>query len=97
MPESVVYNIDCMERLREYRNNHFGLAIPDPQYGIGESRRTQSRSLKCKQKNGSSLYVSTARKHAVKDWDMKRPEKVYFDEVQRVSKNQIIWGGESLC
>jgi len=86
-------NIDCMELLKNTADNSYDLAILDPEYGIGESKRTQSRPLTAKQKNGSRLYVSSARKHKVKDWDLKRPSHEYFKQVQRVSKNQIIFGG----
>jgi len=88
-----VFNRDCMEAMKEFPDNYFELAILDPEYGIGESKKTKSRPLMAKQKNGTKLYVSSARKHAVKDWDNKRPSNEYFAEVQRVSKNQIIFGG----
>lgn len=93
MPLSEVLNIDCMEGMRGYPDKYFDLALLDPQYGIGESKRVQSRGIKVKQKNGTYLYISSGKKHAVKDWDLKRPDPAYFDEVRRVSKNQIIWGG----
>jgi site-specific DNA-methyltransferase (adenine-specific) len=93
MPNSETYLIDCMGYMKGLPDKHFDLAIVDPQYGIGESKKTQSRPLKSKQKNGNYLYVSSARKHAVKDWDLKRPAIEYFNEVRRISKNQVIWGG----
>lgn len=82
-----------MDFMRKMPDKAYDLAICDPPYGIGESKRTQSRPITSKQANGSRLYVSTARKHMIKDWDLKRPDKSYFTEIQRVSKNQIIWGG----
>lgn len=88
-----LHNIDCMKLLRDRPDNFYDLAILDPQYGIGESKRTQSRPLMAKQKNGTRLYVKGARKHTVKDWDKERPSRSYFDEVRRVSKNQVIFGG----
>lgn len=93
MQKSIVENIDCMIAMRNFPDKFFDLAIVDPQYGIGESRRTQSRPTTAKQANGSRLYVSTARKHKVSDWDDERPGPEYFEELQRVSRNQIIWGG----
>jgi site-specific DNA-methyltransferase (adenine-specific) len=93
MANSVVYNLDCMEGMKQYPDKYFDLAIVDPQYGIGESKRTQSRPTTAKQKNGTRLRVKGARKHKVKDWDLKRPPIEYFIELQRVSRNQIIWGG----
>lgn len=82
-----------MELMSQYPDKHFDLAIVDPPYGIGESKKTQSRPLFAKQKNGTKLQVKGARKHAIKDWDLSRPETEYFKQLQRCSKNQIIFGG----
>lgn len=90
---SEVFNEDCMIGMARYPDKYFDLALVDPQYGIGESFRVQSRGLKVKQKSGSYLFISSGKKHAIKDWDSKRPDKAYFEELKRVSKNQIIWGG----
>ncbi len=90
---SIARMLDCMIGMSEIPNKHFDIAIVDPQYGIGESRRVQSRGISVKQKNGRRLYISSGRKHAVKNWDDERPGKDYFNELIRVSKNQIIFGG----
>lgn len=80
-------NTDCMDYMREQPNNSFDLAIVDPPYGIGAG------------KNGFSTIGNDAKGLAVrkdygaKDWDAAIPGFKYFHEVQRVSKNQIIWGG----
>jgi site-specific DNA-methyltransferase (adenine-specific) len=72
-----------MEAMKEMSDNQFDLAIVDPPYGIDASRMTMGR--------GSG---NDTKKHdTTKKWDITIPSKVYFDEVQRVSKNQIIWGG----
>ena len=68
-------NIDCMIGMAEYENNHFDLAVVDPEYGINISKNPFRQ------------------KHDKKEWDIKPPDKTYFDELFRVSKNQIIWGG----
>lgn len=74
---------DCMDLMREFPDKHFDLAIVDPPYGIGAG----GESLK----NGSSKSAKTYfRKEC---WDSKRPDPEYFSELQRVSKEQIIWGG----
>lgn len=67
-----------MEMMRSMPDNWADLAIVDPPYGIGESGGADRR--------GKS-------KHEKKQWDKSPPPKEYFDELQRVSKNQIIWGG----
>ena len=72
---------DCMDIMKRYKDNHFDLAIVDPEYGIkqgGEKNHTRSKLAKSK------------KYHAFND--DKPPEKEYFDELIRVSKNQIIWG-----
>jgi len=75
-----LYNMDCMELMKNYPNNYFDLAIVDPPYGLDKSSLTGSGKLKKRiiQKNT--------------DWDV-APNKKYFKELFRVSQNQIIWGG----
>lgn len=74
-------NIDCLEYLKTVPDKHFDLAIVDPPYGIGEAneKRMQSRHHSQKKYKGG-------------DWDISSPEEEYFNELFRVSKNQIIWG-----
>ena len=67
-----------MELMARYEDNHFDLAIVDPPYGIGANKE--------KEHNGWKSY-------GVKEWDNEIPKKEYFDELKRVSKNQIVWGG----
>lgn len=73
-------NCDCMDLMKEFPDKYFDLAIVDPPYGIGMSKRKQKNNL-------SSI------KYHPKDWDDGIPSKEYFDELFRVSKHQIIWGG----
>lgn len=63
---SEVFNEDCMIGMARYPDKYFDLALVDPQYGIGESFRVQSRGLKVKQKSGSYLFISSGKKHAIK-------------------------------
>jgi site-specific DNA-methyltransferase (adenine-specific) len=75
-----ITNEDNMELMKRYPDNYFELAIVDPPYGvIEESKKTGFK--------GNS-YDNT---HSSKNWDIK-PTKEYFNELKRVSKNQIIWG-----
>mgnify|MGYP003109626405 CR=1 FL=1 len=76
----MIYNQDCMEAMKEMSDNQFDLAIVDPPYGLGN-----------KTTNGGSLKNTSCRwkKHK---WDAKIPHKKYFQQLKRVSKNQIIWG-----
>lgn len=76
------FNEDCMTGMARYPDKYFDLAIVDPPYGISYARG----------KNGWGECEIRADRSDVK-WDKKTPEKEYFDELLRVSKNQIIWGG----
>jgi site-specific DNA-methyltransferase (adenine-specific) len=72
-----LYHDDCMSLMAKYPDNHFELAIVDPPYGIDMG------------KGGSGPgWVQLTKKN----WDETAPTKEYFDELFRVSKNQIIWG-----
>ena len=83
MPNFDLRNCDCMDLMREFPDKHFELAIVDPPYGIGAGCESF--------KNGSS---KTEKPYFRKiDWDSVQPKKEYFEELFRVSKNQIIWGG----
>jgi site-specific DNA-methyltransferase (adenine-specific) len=81
VPSSEVYLEDCVKALKRYADNHFDLAIVDPPYGIGYDGANQT--------SGSH---GGRKAHDFKGWDSKIPDKEYFDELYRVSKNQIIWG-----
>ena len=77
------YNMDCMEGMKQYPDNYFELAIVDPPYGIGIDGQKE-----CVCKNPKH----NRKQHTQKKWDESIPSKEYFDELFRVSKNQIIWG-----
>jgi site-specific DNA-methyltransferase (adenine-specific) len=78
-----IYNMDCMEGMKQFPDKYFELAIVDPPYGIGIDGQKESI---CKNpKHNRKL-------HEKKDWDNSIPNKEYFKELERVSKNQIIWG-----
>ena len=78
-----VYNIDCMEFMSKCKDNEFDLSICDPPYGIGIDGQKKSISNNPKHNR---------KEHIKKDWDNNIPEKKYFNELFRISKNQIIWG-----
>ncbi len=72
-----ITNEDNMDLMSRYEDNHFDLAIVDPPYGIDVNKMTL----------GSGRY-----KNKGKAWDNETPSQKYFDELFRVTKNQIIWG-----
>lgn len=78
------YNEDCMVGMARYPDKHFDLAIVDPPYGIGIDG--QKLSINKNPKHNRKA-------HKQKEWDNETPEKSYFEELERVSKNQIVWGG----
>ena len=81
-PISEVHLIDCMEYMKDIPDKFFELAIVDPPYGIKESaHRNISRTKLAKTKN-----------YKKEIWDMKIPKQEYFQELYRISNNQIIWG-----
>lgn len=77
-----LYNIDCMEYMKGLEDNSFDLACVDPPYGIDVANMTMGK--------GSAIDNGVVKK---KNWDKSIPDDVYFLELKRVSKNQIIWGG----
>ena len=86
-----ITNEDNMLLMARYPDNHFDLAIVDPPYGIGADKQSK-KPTKIKQHNGNYLTVENTNQYTQKDWDSNIPKKEYFDELLRISKNQIIWG-----
>lgn len=74
-----IFNQDCMELMRAAKDKQWDLAIVDPPYGIGASEMQMGLGKK-KWKKG-------------KEWDSEPPGLEYFDQLKRVSINQIVWGG----
>jgi site-specific DNA-methyltransferase (adenine-specific) len=83
-PISEVFNIDCIYGMKQYPNKYFDLAIVDPPYGLGK-RTTDGGGT-----NSQIKFMDDIRRS---NWDDKIPDAEYFSELFRVSKNQIIWGG----
>jgi site-specific DNA-methyltransferase (adenine-specific) len=81
-----LYHMDNMDLMAQYPDSHFELAIVDPPYGIAEDGHREN--------NRSKLAVSKNYHKAL--WNQDRPSKEYFNELKRVSKNQIVWGGNHL-
>lgn len=75
---SNVYNMDCLEYMAAIPNKFFDLAIADPPYGINIGNGLGSGKKTCKMHHS---------------WQFNAPNKTFFDELFRVSKEQIIWGG----
>ena len=78
MAEQLAFNMDCLEAMRQMEDNAFDLAVVDPPYGVNRFLNGQPTRLN---KYGG---METAN-------DLK-PSAEYFEQLFRVSKNQIIWG-----
>ena len=83
-----ITNEDNMELMARYEDNYFDLAIVDPPYGIGGGADNR-KAIETKSKNNLKRLT---RKGGM-EWDRNPPNAEYFIELKRVSKNQIIWGG----
>jgi site-specific DNA-methyltransferase (adenine-specific) len=81
---SEALNIDCMDYMVRFGDRFFDLAVVDPPYGIGADRLGYGQDTKARRE-----FVEIKEKH----WDKLPPPPEYFKELMRVSKNQIIWGG----
>ena len=82
-----ITNEDNMLLMERYPDNYFDLAIVDPPYGINLANMNMGIGTKPKSSKSKN------RKWAAKDWDNEIPSDKYFNELKRVSINQIIWGG----
>lgn len=78
-----IINADCLDILKQLPDKCIDLVLTDPPYGIGESAG----------KNKSRSNKAIAKDYGNKDWDNSIPEKEIFNEMLRVSKHQIIFGG----
>jgi len=76
-----LHNGDCMDALAKMQDNEFDLAIVDPPYGLGDKTT----------KGGCSRNSQV--KFKEHEWDNDIPNDEYFIELQRISKHQIVWGG----
>ena len=74
---SIVFNEDCIEGMARYPDKYFDLAVVDPPYGIENTFSASSRIRKYGQ---------------MKTVNEEKPQLGYFEELFRVSKNQIVWG-----
>lgn len=79
---SETYLMDCIVGMKHYPDKYFDLAVVDPPYGMPKDSTHGRGKLKNRMLNNGD----------VDRWDL-RPSTEYFDELFRVSKNQIIWGG----
>jgi site-specific DNA-methyltransferase (adenine-specific) len=78
-----IYCIDCLEGLKKMQDKSISLIITDPPYGIGMT----SDGFGGSKNADKTIYIKTS------DWDKQTPSKEVFDEILRVGKKVIIFGG----
>ena len=105
------YNMDCMQGMKEFPDKYFDLAIVDPPYGdggvLGAEQRGSGRGststanrhithgLRKGQRPPNWWNMGGEVRKKIIAWDV-APKQEYFKELFRISRNQIIWGGELL-
>jgi site-specific DNA-methyltransferase (adenine-specific) len=76
-----IHHADCLEFMKQLPDKCVDLVLTDPPYGIGADKKNAHSCIR-----DNDNWKKT-------EWDLQRPEREVFDEIQRISKNQIIWGG----
>ena len=98
------YNCDCMEFMKTIPDQYYDLAIVDPPYGIGQPKQSnlkgyngrdslENRLQKNRLNSGSGKLKDRKLNKSNCEWDNAIPTDDYFKELFRISRNQIIWGG----
>lgn len=82
IPLNTIYNMDCLEGMKQLEDNSIDLVLTDPPYGINADKGI----------GGFGSSPNSAR-HYDDNWDDKSPDKQYFDEILRVGKRVVIFGG----
>lgn len=86
-------NCDNMELMAQFPDKYFELAIVDPPYGIGADKAQNAAAAQREKANGKSKAGRGWKAYKETDWDNETPSADYWRELLRVSKNQIVWGG----
>ncbi len=86
---SEVYLMDCIAGMKHYPDKFFDLAVVDPPYGIN----ADLNQLELANKKGFTKGAGTYKEYHKTNWDAETPDDAFFIELMRVSKNQIVWGG----
>lgn len=81
--ENKIINADCMDILKQLPDKCVDLVLTDPPYGINVAKNGKVGGGKC----------CKVTDYGAKEWDSEIPHKEIFEEIMRVSKNQIIFGG----
>jgi len=88
-----VFNMDCMEAMRNTPNKYYDLAVVDPPYGI----EMDNQKVRVKPNRPNTYLRAGQNQYKDSKWDNEIPSAEYFEQLLRVSKNQIIWGANYFC
>lgn len=77
-----IHNVDCLKFMKQLPDNYFDLILTDPPYGLDIHNKNITRG-----------GVTISKDYGLIDWDKTTPSKEIFNEIRRVSRNQIIFGG----
>ena len=88
-----ITNEDNMELMARYPDNYFDLAIVDPPYGINADKLQNKAAENRIKANGKNKSGRGWKYYKQTNWDNEIPSNEYFNQLFRVSKKQIIWGG----
>ena len=83
------FNMDCLEAMRQMKDKEFDLAVVDPPYGIGIMTMTFTKEH---ERTFGRMAAKRRDYRKQSEWDI-APTQEYFDQLFRVSKKQVIWGG----
>lgn len=92
-PISEVHNVDCLEHMKALPDKYFDLCIADPPYGINAANMVNTKSARNRLQQGAGKLKNRILQTDKIDWDFYPPDKEVFNELFRISKKQIIWGG----
>ena len=84
-----LYHCDCLDLMKQYPDKYFELCIIDPPYGIN----ADLNQLELANKKGFTKGAGTYKEYHKTNWDAETPDDAFFIELMRVSRNQIVWGG----
>lgn len=94
IPLNTIRCCDCLQGMKEIPDKSIDLVITDPPYGINVVKSVNSlRGNRDETRNDPRWAAFKPKLYGSSDWDNNTPTKEYFDEIFRISKNQIIWGG----
>jgi len=79
-----IHHRDCLEFMKQVPDDYFDLILTDPPYGINIAKKGSI---------GGGSHRAKAKDFGAKKWDSEIPTKEIFEEMKRISKHQIIFGG----